>query len=262
MNQERLRIATFNANSIRVRLPQMLQWLDDNQVDLLGVQETKVQDKDFPAQAIGEADYTVVYRGQKAHAGVAIISRDEPQEVRYGFDDGQDEEPRLIRCRYGGVAIINTYVPQGRDVDSEHFQGKLHWFRRLARLLEGSYRPDELLVWLGDLNVAPEPIDIYDPVGLANHVDFHPDVRAALAEVMTWGLVDVFRRHHPGEPDQYSYYDYRARNPVVNKVGWRVDHIMATEPLAARSTACWIDVQPRLAERPSDHTFVVADFSL
>jgi len=258
-----LKVATYNANSIRVRMDQILEWLEREQTDVLGVQETKVQDDDFPEEPIREAGYHVVYRGQKAHAGVAIISSMEPEDVEYGFDDGgEPDEPRLIRGVFGGIPVVNTYVPQGRSVESEHFAYKLEWFSRLRRLLERDYAPDEPLVWMGDFNVAPEPIDIYDPEGKMNHVDFHPDAREALAEVKAWGFVDVFREHHPDEENQYTYYDYRAKDPIERGIGWRVDHVWATKPLAERSTDAWIDVDARRAERPSDHTFLVATFDV
>jgi len=120
--------------------------------------------------------------------------------------------------------------------------------------------PDDPLVWVGDLNVAPEPIDVHDPKRHEKHVDFHIDARNAFRNVVEWGLVDVFRLLHPDEPDQYTYWDFRARNPVENKIGWRIDHVMATQSVAKRCTASWIDVEARLAERPSDHTFLVAEF--
>jgi exodeoxyribonuclease-3 len=240
-------------------MEQILDWLARERVDVLGVQETKVQDEDFPEEPIREAGYHVAYRGQKAHAGVAIISREKPEDVAYGFDDESDA-PRLIRAVYRGIPVVNTYVPQGRSPDSEHFQYKLEWFARLRELFEGQYAPDDPLLWMGDFNVAPEPIDIYDPKGKANHVDFHPEARAALEQVKDWGFVDVFRRHHPDEEGQYTYYDYRARDPIERGVGWRVDHVWATEPLAETSTAAWIDLDARRAERPSDHTFLVAEF--
>ncbi len=260
---DRLRFATFNANSIRIRLPQILEWLPRNDVDVLCVQETKVQDHEFPAQEIEALGYHVIYRGQKSHAGVAVITRREPDEVHFGLDDGgEPDEPRLIRLRLGNLAIVNTYVPQGRSVDHEMFAYKLAWFERLRALFERHYRPDEPFLWAGDINVAPEPIDIHDPVRNAEHVDYHPKVREAFKQVCAWGLVDVFRLHHPDEPDQYSYYDYRVRNAVERAMGWRVDHILATAPLAERCTGAWIDREARLAERPSDHTMVVADFRL
>lgn len=255
-----LKIATYNANSIRIRLPQILDWLEREKPDVLCVQETKVQDKDFPAQMLQDAGYHVVFCGQKSHAGVAIISRKPLEESVAGFDNGEDG-PRLLRGCYDGVTIVNTYVPQGRAPDSEHFQYKLHWFERLQALLAAHYTPTRPLVWLGDFNVATEDIDVHNPQKLHEHVDFHPDAQAALARVKTWGFVDVFRQHHPDEAGVYSYWDYRARNAIVRGIGWRIDHIWATLPLAEKSTQAWIDVPARQVERPSDHTFVVAEFS-
>jgi exodeoxyribonuclease-3 len=258
-----LKVATFNVNSVRSRIDLVTDWLRRESPDVLCLQETKVQDADFPAQPFRDAGYHVVFRGQKAHGGVAIVSREEPQEVACGLDDdGEPDEARLIRATVGGIAIVNTYVPQGRDPESEHFRYKLEWLARLRAFFERHYAPQQPLLWMGDFNVAPEPIDIYDPKGLANHVDFHPEARAALERVREWGFVDVFRLHHPGEPGQYTYYDYRAREPIERGIGWRVDHIWATVPLAKKSTCAWIDLEARRAERPSDHTLLVAEFGL
>ena len=263
MSEGVFRAATFNANSIRTRLEQVLAWLDRCGPDVLCVQETKVQDKDFPAQSFREAGYHVVFRGQKAHAGVALVSREEPQEVACGLDDGgEPDEPRLIRALVRGIPVVNTYVPQGRSPDSEHFQYKLEWLGRLRRFFERHYAPDRPLLWMGDLNVAPEPIDVHDPKRLKDHVAFHPEARAALELVRAWGFVDVFRQHHPDEPGQYTFWDYRVRGALERGVGWRVDHVWATEPLARLSTGAWVDVEARQAERPSDHTFLVAEFAL
>ena len=257
------RLATFNANSIRIRLPQLLDWLARHRVDVLCVQETKVQDHEFPREEIEALGYHVVYRGQKSHAGVAVLTRQEPTDVHFGLDDaGDPDEARLIRLRVGELAVVNTYVPQGRSEDHAMFAYKLEWFGRLRGLFERHYAPDEPLVWAGDMNVAPEPIDIHDPVANAKHVDFHPLAREAFRAACAWGFVDVVRMHHPDEPGLYSYWDYRVRNAVERGVGWRVDHILATRPLAERCTGAWIDREARLAERPSDHTLVVAEFSL
>ena len=205
----------------------------------------------------------MVYRGQKAHAGVAIVSVEAPSQVAYGLDDeGEADEARLIRAHYDGVAIVNTYVPQGRALDAPQFQYKLEWFRRLHALLERHYSPGEPLVWVGDLNVAPEEIDVYDPERLHKHVDFAPEAREALADVRTWGFVDVVRCHHPEEPGLYSYWDYRVPKSLDRGLGWRIDHIWATEPMARASRRAWIDREARAADRPSDHTFVVAEFAL
>ena len=258
-----MKIATFNVNSVRTRLGLVLDWLAREAPDVLCLQETKVQDADFPAQPLREAGYHLAFRGQKAHGGVALLSRTPPAGVAFGLDDGgPPDEARLLRAEVGGISIVNTYVPQGREPDSQHFRYKLEWLARLRAFFERHYSPQQPLLWVGDFNVATEPIDVYDPVGLREHVDFHPEARAALERVRAWGFVDVFRLHHPGEAGQYSYWDYRARDPIERGVGWRVDHIWATQPLARRSVRAWIDVDARRAERPSDHTFVVAEFAL
>ena len=263
MTGNTLRVATYNAASIRSRLDQVLSWLRTHNPDVLCVQETKVQDADFPASPIRQAGYHVAFCGQKAYAGVAIISRTEPQDVRCGLDDGgPSDEARLIRAVIRGVPIVNTYVPQGQSIDSDKFQYKLQWLGRLREWFPRHYSPQGPVLWVGDFNVAPEEIDIHDPKRLANHVDFHPLARAALEQVREWGFVDVFRMHHPGEPYQYTYYDYRVREAVDRRLGWRVDHVWATAPLARKATASWIDVEARRAERPSDHTFLVAEFAL
>jgi len=262
MAKEILRVATFNTNSVRSRLELIMDWLQRQSPDVLCLQETKVQDADFPVDAFIDAGYHVVFRGQKGYAGVAIVSKDEPKDVSFGFDDGGDpDEARLIRAVIHGIPIVNTYVPQGRSVDSPHFQYKLEWLARLRDLFERHYSPDEPLLWVGDFNVAPEPIDVHNPKRLVKHVDFHPKVRAALQQVKDWGFVDVFRMHCP-EAEQYTFWDYRVRDAVARKLGWRVDHIWATKPLANKSTRSWIDVEARLAKRPSDHTFLVAEFEL
>jgi exodeoxyribonuclease-3 len=258
-----LKMATFNANSIRTRLEQVVDWLNREAPEVLCLQETKVQDEDFPAEPFREAGYHVVFRGQKAYAGVAIVSRKEPQEVAFGLDDeSAPDEARLIRVVIGGIPVVNTYVPQGRSPDSEQFQYKLEWLARLRGFFERHYSPQEPLLWMGDFNVAPEPIDVHDPKRLKDNVDFHPEARAALERVREWGFVDVFRLHHSDEPEQYTFWDYRVRNALERGLGWRVDHIWATEPLAGKSTRAWIDVEARRVERPSDHTFLVAEFAL
>ena len=205
----------------------------------------------------------MIYRGQKAYAGVAMASKEEPKDVAFGLDDGgEPDEARLIRAVIGGIPVVNTYVPQGQSPDSPQFQYKLEWLARLREFFDRHYAPDAPLLWMGDFNVAPEAIDVHDPERLKNHVDFHPEARAALERVREWGFVDVFRRHHPDEPGQYTFWDYRVRGALERGLGWRVDHIWATKPLAERSVAAWIDTEARQAEHPSDHTFLVAEFAV
>ena len=257
-----LKVATFNCNSVRSRLPLIVDWLKRESPDVLCLQETKVQDEEFPALEFQTVGYHVVFRGQKAHAGVALATRSKPKNVRYGLDDGGPaDEPRLVQATVEGIPIVNTYVPQGQSLDSPMFQYKLEWFARLRTYFDRYFAPDKPLLWCGDFNVAPEEIDVHSPEKLKDHVDFHPQARAALDQVRRWGFVDVFRLFHPGEPGHYTFWDYRVPQAVERNVGWRVDHIWTTKPLAARALRCWIDREARRTAKPSDHTFLVAEFS-
>lgn len=256
-----MKIASFNVNSLRVRLGVVVEWLKEHQPDVLAVQETKVQDADFPSDAFDEIGYKYAFRGQKSYNGVAILCKGEIKDVRSGFADEPRDEARLMSGRVGGVTVVNTYIPQGYLAESEKFDYKLNWFARLLSFFESHFEPTDPLVWVGDLNVAPSAIDVYDPVGLLGHVCYHPEVHKALERIMEWGFVDVFRMHCK-EAGQYTFWDYRAGNPLKRNLGWRLDHIMATRALAEKSTACYIDKEPRMAERPSDHTPVVAEFTI
>ncbi|MGD0276792.1 MAG: exodeoxyribonuclease III [Syntrophales bacterium] len=257
------KIATYNVNSLRSRLHIVLPWLMSNKPDVLCMQETKVEDREFPAAAFNDAGYQVIFRGEKKYNGVAIASLASPEKIFTGFQDGGPlDEDRLIGGIFGGMNVVNTYVPQGRDRESQHFIYKLEWFRRFRRFLETRFTPGVPLVWCGDLNVAPEAIDVHNPKRLLGHVCFNPDVWKAFEEVKHWGLVDVFRKHHPGKTDEYTFFDYRVPRSVERRLGWRVDHILATKSLAKQSTGCSIDMVPRLADKPSDHTIVIAEFHL
>jgi exodeoxyribonuclease-3 len=259
---ETFRIATYNVNSVRSRLHILLPWLAENRPDVMCLQETKVADAQFPAGAFSEAGYRSLFRGAKQYNGVAILSREEPREVRYGLSDGGPaDEDRLLAASFSGIRVVNTYVPQGRERDSTHFAYKLEWFGRLRRFLANGWSPGDPLIWCGDLNVAPEEIDVHDPRRLLGHVCFTPEVWEAFASVRSWGLADIFRKHHPGEAGRYTFFDYRAPGAVKRGMGWRIDHILATEALAEKSLRCEIDMGPRLAERPSDHTILVAEFA-
>jgi len=253
-----MKIASFNVNSLRIRLPIVLQWLAEYQPNILCVQETKVQDNDFPIEAFDETEYRYVFKGQKSYNGVAIFSRNEITNVKFGFEDEPKDEARLIKAEINGVSIVNTYIPQGYLPESQKFEYKLNWFSRLLAFFEKNFEPTDPVLWVGDLNVAPQPIDVYDPVNLSGHVCFHPEVHKALEKVLQWGFVDVFRMHCK-EAGQYTFWDYRL-NSFQRNLGWRLDHIMATKPLAEKCTTCCIDKQPRLAERPSDHTPIIAEF--
>jgi len=253
-----MKVVSFNVNSLRARLPIVLACLAECQPNILCVQETKVQDGDFPIEAFKETDYKCVFKGQKSYNGVAIFSRNEITNVEFGFEDEPKDEARLIKAEIDGVIIVNTYIPQGYLPDSQKFEYKLNWFNRLLRFFEKNFEPTDLVLWAGDLNIAPQPIDVYDPVNLLGHVCFHPQVHKSLEEVLRWGFVDVFRMHCK-EAGQYTFWDYRL-NSFKRNLGWRLDHIMATKSLAEKCTDCYIDAQPRFAERPSDHTPIIAEF--
>jgi len=255
-------IATFNANSVRSRLDAILQWLKTHKPDVLCIQETKVEDKDFPALAFTESGYNVVFRGEKSYNGIATVSAEKPAEVRFGFDDGgQPDDTRLLYTRIGSVNIVNTYVPQGREIDHPMYQYKLEWFKRLKNYFDRHFSPKSPVMWLGDLNVAPEAMDIHNAAAQDDHVCYHINVRKAFADTINWGFVDVFRKHHP-EPGQYTFFDYRTINAVKRNMGWRVDHILATPPLAKKCTNSYIDLGPRMQSKPSDHTFLAAEFDV
>lgn len=258
------KIATFNANSIRARLPILTEWLGRESPDALCVQETKVQDKDFPSSAFDEIGYHCEFYGQKSYNGVAIISKEKPENVRNGFGDGAEdpEQARLIAATVTGVPIVNTYVPQGFEPGSEKFEYKLEWFKRLKKYINKNYDTGSPLIWTGDINVAPEDRDVYDPEKLRGSCGFHPDEQAALAELKdAFGFVDIFRKY-VDEPEQYTFWDFRLPKSFQRKLGWRIDHIFATPPLAAKSLDCRIDTEPRTMTKPSDHTFLIAEFDI
>lgn len=255
-----MKIASFNANGIRARLRVIGEWLEKEHPDMLCLQETKVPDKDFPQAEFNERNYQCVFKGEKSYNGVAILSKVPLQEVRFGFGDGSvTEEARIISAQAGPLVVVNTYVPQGVSPESEKFRFKLDFFVRLRDYFARFFDPSMPLVWVGDFNVAPEPIDVHDPAKLRGSVGFHPDEQEALGRLKAWGFVDVFRRHQPGG-GAYTFWDYRVPHAVERGVGWRIDHIWATPAAAARSQRAWIDRSARLGPKPSDHTFIVAEF--
>lgn len=257
-----MKIATFNANSLRKRLPVVLDWIQQHQPDVLCLQETKVQDADFPTLALASAGYHAVFRGMKSYNGVAVLSRTPSEAVFYGLDDGgEPDEFRLIRAVIHGIPIVNTYIPQGFELDSPKYAYKLEWFKRLRRYFEKHLSPSKPAVWCGDLNVAPAPIDVHSPEKHLKHVCFHEDARRAYADTVAWGFVDVFRKLHP-DRQQYTFWDYRAPSSLEANKGWRIDHILATPPLAERCTKVEVDLEPRRAKEASDHTFLWAEFSV
>jgi exodeoxyribonuclease-3 len=257
-----VKIASFNVNGIRARMPVILDWIERESPDILCMQETKVQDEEFPESPFVERGYHCTYKGQKSFNGVAIASRETPLKAAFGFGgDDETEKPRIATAFFTDLTVVNTYIPQGREPGSEQFSYKLKWFGRILEFFENHFTPDMKLVWTGDFNVAPEPIDVYDPGRLLGSVGYHPDEHEALSKVMGWGFKDVYRIHNPGERE-FTFWDYRIPNSVKRGLGWRLDHICATKSLAEMSVSALIDKAPRLAEKPSDHTPIIAEFRL
>ncbi|MEW6668945.1 MAG: exodeoxyribonuclease III [Thermodesulfobacteriota bacterium] len=253
--------ASFNVNSIRARVGTLQEWLRREQPDVLCLQETKSQDKDFPGKEFKDLGYRVAFRGQKSYNGVAILSPHPMTEITKGLYGNEAEEARFISAVIQGVSVLNAYVPQGVAVGTERFQYKLQWLGDLLEHLRTQHKPASRLLLMGDFNVALEPIDVYDPEAFRGQVCFHPDEQAMLRRFLDWGLVDVFRKHHP-EGGHYTFWDYRIPNALKRKMGWRIDYILASRALAAKSRDSRIDIQVRMAAKPSDHTFLIAEFDL
>lgn len=254
-----MKIATWNVNSVRARHERVLAWLAKAQPDVLCIQELKVTDDAFDYDAFREAGYHALVHGQRTYNGVAILCQDLPAEVAVGLgDDVDDPQARLIAATVAGVRFVNVYVPNGQEVGSDKWAYKLRWLARLRAYLERTARPSDRLVLCGDLNVAVDDHDVAHPEIWAATVLCHPEARAALAGVWDWGLVDVFRKHKP-DGGVYSWWDYR-RGAFGKNDGLRIDHILATEAMAAKSRSAEVDRDERKGDKPSDHAPVVAVF--
>jgi exodeoxyribonuclease-3 len=257
-----VRIATYNAASIRARLPLILDWLEENEPDILGIQETKVEDEKFPREELEELGYHVALNGQKSWNGVATLARSSITSVRQGFQDELfPNDARVLTCEVDGITVVNTYVPNGSAVGTDKFDYKLRWLERFDRYLRENFSPGQRLIWLGDINIAPKSEDVYNPKRFFGQVGHHPDEISRLQRIVDFGLVDVFRKHHP-EGGHFTYWDFVILTAYAKNFGWRIDHIYATESLAELCVGCAIDRSARGREKPSDHTFVVADFNL
>jgi exodeoxyribonuclease-3 len=255
-----LKIATWNVNSLRVRLPQVLEWLRRTQADVLCLQETKVTDDDFPLAACRAAGYHVAYAGQKTYNGVATLSRAPMEAVASAFPDYGDVQKRLLAVTIDDLRVLNVYVPNGQEVGSDKYAYKLDWLRALRRLIAVELKTHPKLALLGDFNIAPEPGDVHDPQAWEGRVLFSEPERTAFRALIGTGLVDVFRNFEQPEKS-FSWWDYRAAAFRRNN-GLRIDHILASAALGGRCRACTIDVEPRRHEQPSDHAPVLAEFQV
>lgn len=255
-----MKIATWNVNSIKARLPHVLSWLQEQQPDVLALQETKTLDATFPLAALNEVGYQAVYTGQKAYNGVAVLSRDPATDVLTDLPGWDDPQRRLLAVTLSGVRVVNLYVPNGSEVGSDKYRYKLDWLEHVTAWLTAERATYPRLVVLGDFNIAPEDRDVHDPEAWRGKVLFSEPEHVALQRLLGLGLTDVFRRFEPAE-GYFSWWDYRAAALRRNR-GLRIDLILASAALREHGTACYIDKAPRGWERPSDHTPVVAEFSV
>ena len=254
-----MKIATWNVNSIAARLPLVVRWLESVRPSVLCLQETKCTDDKFPFAAFAEMGYKSEAFGQRTYNGVAILSRSEIEDAQRGFaDDDETSHARLLAATIEGIRIINVYVPNGQFVGSDKYRFKLEWMQRLRALLDEQHKRSDPVLLCGDFNVAPDEIDVHDPALWQGRILFSRRERAALEHIKEWGFTDAFRLHTE-EGGHFSWWDYR-QGSFRRNAGLRIDHIWVSQPLAARSTATWIDKEPRAWERPSDHTPVVAEF--
>jgi len=255
-----VKIATWNVNSLRVRLPQLRDWFAASPVDVIGLQELKMPDEDFPAAEVEALGLHAAWYGQKTYNGVALLSRQPLQDVRYGMEGFDDPQRRVIAATVGGVRVVNVYVPNGQAVGSEKYAYKLDWLARLRGYVAASLEKHRHFAIVGDYNIAPEDRDVHDPAKWEGSVHVSPAERAALADLVGTGLVDTFRLFEQ-PPGTYSWWDYRM-GAFRRNHGLRIDLVLASRDLAARCIGCHVDREPRTWERPSDHAPVVATFDI
>ncbi len=253
-----MKIASWNINSLNIRLPQVLDWLNTHQPDVLALQETKTADENFPLEAFTEAGWQVSFNGQKTYNGVATVSRTPAQDVLTEIPGLHDPQRRFLACSVDGVRVINLYVVNGQEPGSEKFTYKMKWLDKVREYIEEQLVRCEELVVLGDFNITPEDRDVHDPQLWQGKIHCTDEERDALDAMLALGLQDTFRLLHD-EDGYFSWWDYR-RGAFPRNHGLRIDLILASEALAERIGAAYIDVEPRRNERPSDHTPVVAEF--
>lgn len=254
-----MKIATWNVNSLRVRLPHVLQWLAAAQPDILAVQETKTVDAQFPVEELAAAGYSAVFAGQKTYNGVAILSKTPATDVVTDIPNFDDPQRRILAATVDGVRVVNLYVVNGAEVGSDKYAYKLDWLANVTAWLQQQAAAYPQLVVLGDFNIAPEDRDVHDPAAWAGQVLCSDAERAALQAIQSLGLQDTFRLFTQADKS-FSWWDYRAGGFRRNH-GLRIDLILASQALAERCQACVIDREPRTWEKPSDHTPVIAEFA-
>ncbi len=251
------KIATWNVNSIKVRLPHVEQWLKQHPVDVLALQETKTINENFPQQEIKDFGYHVYFNGQKTYNGVAILSRHLASDIEVAFPDYDDPQCRVLAATIKDIRIVNLYVPNGSSVGSEKYEYKLTWWQHLLTFTKKQLKKYEKVILLGDYNIAPEDRDVHDPSVWVGNVLVSPKEREAFQALLKLGLVDSYRLFDQPE-EQYTWWDFRTRAFSRNR-GLRIDHILISKALSTQCKKSTIDIEPRTWDRPSDHTIVVAE---
>lgn len=255
-----MKLAAWNVNSLNVRLPHLLDWLARERPDAICLQETKVEDKNFPFDAIVKAGYHAVFAGQKAYNGVAILARESPQAVEAGISGYADEPKRVLSANLGDLRLVSAYVPNGQSLGSDKYRYKLDWLGQFDRWLEGELKKHPRLAVLGDFNIAPEDRDVHDPKAWEGQVLVSAPERAAFQQLIGRGFKDSFRLFDQPEKS-YSWWDYRM-NAFRRNLGLRIDHILLSPGLAPHCRSSNIHVDMRKLERPSDHAPVVVEIDL
>jgi len=253
-----MKIATWNVNSMKVRLPHVVEWLQNHEPDVLVLQEIKQLTENFPTEALQEIGYHSIASGQKTYNGVAVISKNPATDPVTDFPDLDDPQRRILASTVDDVRIVDLYIPNGSEVGSEKYKYKLNWLKSLRNFLEAEMQRHENVVVLGDFNIAPADADVYDPEKWGDAILCSPPEREALGELFKLGLTDVFRKfEHP--EGTFSWWDYRAAGFRRN-AGLRIDLILTSDSMTERCKASYVDKEPRAWERPSDHAPVVAEF--
>lgn len=255
-----MKIASWNVNSLNVRLPHVLAWCDAAQPDVLALQETKLPDDRFPETELAEIGYRSVYSGQKTYNGVALLSRQEANDTVADIPGMDDPQRRILAATVGDVRIIDLYVVNGSEVGSEKFDYKLDWLDKVTAWIAEEVSQHDNVVVLGDFNIAPDDRDVHDPEAWHEKILCSSIEREALKGIMDLGLADTFRKFDQPE-GVFSWWDYRM-NAFRRKMGLRIDLILASPPMLERCTASYVDIEPRRQERPSDHAPVVAEFEM
>lgn len=259
MNPATFKLATWNVNSLNVRLPHVLDWLSANKPDVLCIQETKQEDSKFPYEPLKEIGYNAIHNGQKTYNGVAILSPHAIENVQFDIPNFQDEQKRLIAATINGIRIVCAYIVNGQAVDSEKYEYKMRWLKAFTIWLQNEMAAHPNLALLGDYNIAPDDRDCHDPAAWEGQILVSPQEREAFKKLVALGLHDSFRLFEAGE-GHFSWWDYRMAGFRRN-LGMRIDHILISTPLVAQCKSSWIDKAPRKLERPSDHTPVVLELN-